>query len=111
MTTGQPALPSDPSASDPDRRAILAASAPWLGAALNLVPGLGTGYIYQRRWKAYWITSVLATGWFVLGALLGQEADPETERKNQLIGLAGLLLLAVVTTLEAFLAGRRARMD
>jgi hypothetical protein len=75
------------------------------------VPGLGTGYIYQRRWKAYWITSVLATAWFVLGAVLGQDAEAETERKNQLIGLAGLLLLAAVTTAEAFLAGRKARMD
>jgi hypothetical protein len=95
----------------PDRKETLAASAPWLGAALNLVPGLGTGYIYQRRWKAYWITSVLATVWFVLGAVLGQDSEPEVERKNQLIGLAGLLLLAAVTTLEAFLAGRKARMD
>ena len=96
---------------DPDRKAVLAASAPWLGAVLNLVPGLGSGYIYQRRWKAYWVTSVLATAWFVLGAVLAQDAPAEVERKNQLIGLAGLLLLAAVTTLEAFLAARKARQD
>ena len=24
---------------------------------MNVVPGLGAGYLYQRRWKAYWITS------------------------------------------------------
>jgi hypothetical protein len=29
----------------------------------------------------------------------------------QLLGLAGLLLLAAVTAVEAFLAARRARMD
>jgi len=103
--------PTAPGRTAPDRKTVLAASAPWLGALLNLVPGLGTGYIYQRRWKAYWITSVLATAWFVLGAVLGQDADGETERKNQLIGLAGLLLLAAVTMAEAFLAGRKARMD
>jgi hypothetical protein len=104
--------PADaPEGTSPDRKAVLAASAPWLGAALNLVPGLGTGYIYQRRWKAYWITSVLTTAWFVLGAVLGQDAEAETERKNQLIGLAGLLLLGAVTTAEAFLTGRKARMD
>jgi hypothetical protein len=90
---------------------VLAASAPWLGGLLNVVPGLGTGYIYQRRWQAYWITSVLATSWFVAGALLGQEADGDAERQNQLIGLAGLLLLAGVTAIEAFLAARKARMD
>jgi hypothetical protein len=104
--------PADaPDGTAPDRKAVLAASAPWLGAALNLVPGLGTGYIYQRRWKAYWITSALATAWFVLGAVLGQEAEVEAERKNQLIGLADLLPLAAVTTAGAFRAGRKARMD
>jgi hypothetical protein len=42
---------------------------------------------------------------------LGQEADGDAERQNQLIGLAGLLLLAGVTAIEAFLAARKARMD
>ncbi|MCS5694151.1 hypothetical protein NZK33_19535 [Cyanobium sp. FGCU-6] len=93
------------------RKAVLAASAPWLAALLNLVPGLGSGYIYQRRWRAYWITSALATGWFVLGAVLGQGGEAETAGRDQLIGLAGLLLLAAVTMAEAFLAGRKARMD
>jgi hypothetical protein len=95
----------------PDRKAILAASAPWLAALLNLVPGLGTGYIYQRRWKAYWITSGLASLWFALGAALGTEASTAPGSREQLIGLAGLLALAGATALEAFLAARRARMD
>ncbi len=92
---------------------ILADSAPWVGALLNVVPGLGTGYIYQRRWKAYWITSALSTGWFALGIVLGQGSDPATaasaDPQNQLIGLGGLLLLAAVTAVEAGLAARRAR--
>ena len=93
------------------RKAVLAASAPWLAALLNLVPGLGRGYIYQRRWRAYWITSAVATSWFVLGAVLGQGREATIAGRDQLIGLAGLLLLAAVTMAEAFLAGRKARMD
>ena len=49
----------------PTKREILAASAGWVAVTLNVVPGLGAGYLYQRRWKAYWITSALATTWFV----------------------------------------------
>ncbi len=99
----------------PDDKAILAASAPWLGALLNVVPGLGTGYIYQRRWRAYWITTALATGWFLLGAVLGGAGtvtDPSTaDPTDQLIGLGGLLLLAAVTAAEAFRAARQARTE
>ena len=61
---------------------------------LNVAPGLGAGYLYQRRWKAYWITSALATSWFVLGAVLGQGAEAAEELQNQIIGLAGLDALA-----------------
>ena len=60
----------------PTKQEILAASAGWVAVTLNVVPGLGAGYLYQRRWKAYWITSALATSWFVLGAVLGQEQRP-----------------------------------
>jgi hypothetical protein len=99
----------------PEEKKILAGSAPWLGALLNVVPGLGTGYIYQRRWRAYWITTALATGWFVLGAVMGgtgtppdlQEADP----RQQLVGLGGLLVLAALTAAEAYREARRARME
>ena len=76
---------------------------------MNLVPGLGAGYLYQRRWKAYWITAVLATGWFVLGALLGQEAEGAEEVRNQLVGLGGLVGLAAGTAVEAGLAAKKSR--
>jgi len=108
----------DPAASPPSipgplsRQAVLAASAPWLGALLNVLPGLGAGYLYQRRWRAWWITSFLATGWFVLGAVLqGDPAATAPDPRIQLAGLAGLLLLAAITAAEAFLAARRARME
>ena len=93
----------------PTNKEILAASAGWVAVTLNLVPGLGAGYLYQRRWKAYWITAVLATGWFVLGALLGQEAEGAEEVQNQLVGLGGLVGLAAGTAVEAGLAAKKSR--
>jgi hypothetical protein len=94
----------------PTREQILAASAGWVAVVLNVVPGLGAGYLYQRRWKAYWITSALATSWFVAGALLAQNADGAAEAQNQLVGLVGLLVLAGVTATEAGLAVKHARL-
>ncbi|MBC1259833.1 hypothetical protein FQK07_00860 [Synechococcus sp. BSF8S] len=91
----------------------LAASAPWVAVVLNLVPGLGTGYIYQRRWRAYWITSALSTGWFGLGLVLGQtdgaDLGAQPDPRQQLVGLLGLLLLAGVTAAEAGITARRSR--
>ena len=51
----------------PTKQEILATSACWIAVTLNVVHGLGAGYLHQRRWKAYWITSALATTWLVLG--------------------------------------------
>jgi hypothetical protein len=95
----------------PTREQILAASAGWVAVLLNVLPGLGTGYLYQRRWKAYWITSALATAWFVAGAVLGKNADAAAEVQNQLVGLIGLVLLAAVTATEAGFAVKRVRQS
>ena len=93
----------------PNREQILAASAGWVAVLLNVIPGLGAGYLYQRRWRAYWITSALATSWFVAGAILSQNADAAAESQNQLVGLIGLIVLAVVTATEAGLAVKKVR--
>lgn len=93
----------------PNREQILAASAGWVAVILNVIPGLGAGYLYQRRWRAYWITSALASGWFIAGAVLGQNADTPAASQNQLMGLIGLLVLAAVTAAEAGLAVKRVR--
>ena len=97
----------------PTREQILAASAGWVAVVLNVLPGLGAGYLYQRRWKAYWITSALATAWFVAGAVLASNGDGATssaaEAQNQLVGLIGLVVLAAVTATEAGLAVKRVR--
>ena len=92
-----------------NREQILAASAGWVAVLLNVIPGLGAGYLYQRRWRAYWITSALATSWFVAGAVLAQNADATAESQNQLVGLIGLIVLAVVTATEAGLAVKKVR--
>lgn len=87
---------------------ILAASAGWVVVTLNVLPGLGAGYLYQRRWKVNWLTSALATSWFVLGAVLGKGAEVTEELQNQLIGLVRLVALAARTAVEAGLAVKRA---
>jgi hypothetical protein len=101
------------SVNSPNRQQILAASSAWVAVLLNLIPGVGTGYIYQRRWGAYWITSALSVGWFVLGALQGQDVDPvlmpDVLQRNQLIGLAGFAALSGITAIEAFRAAQRSR--
>ena len=89
----------------PTKQEILAASAGWVAVTLNVLPGLGAGYLYQRRWKAYWITSALATTWLVLG----QDAGAAEELENQLVGLGGLVALAAGTAVEAGLAVKKAR--
>ena len=98
----------------PSQDQVLAASAGWVAVALNVVPGLGAGYLYQRRWRAWWITSALATAWFVAGAFLagagsGVGINPGDDPTNQLIGLLGLLALASVTATESGLAVKRVR--
>ena len=95
----------------PSHDQVLAASAGWVAVLLNVVPGLGAGYLYQRRWGAYWITSVVATTWFVSGAVLAQDADAAAEAQNQMVGLIGLLVLAGVTAMEAGLALKRVRQS
>ncbi|MAS27830.1 MAG: hypothetical protein CBD47_03480 [Synechococcus sp. TMED187] len=93
----------------PNREQVLAVSAGWVAVVLNVVPGLGAGYLYQRRWTAYWITSALATAWFVAGAALSANAAAGTDPDNQLLGLLGLLLLSGITATEAGLCVKRVR--
>jgi hypothetical protein len=95
----------------PTRDQVLAASAGWVAVVLNVVPGLGAGYLYQRRWQAWWITTGLASAWFIAGAVLAQNADAASEARSQLVGLIGLLVLAAVTAAEAGQAVRRVRQN
>ncbi len=84
---------------------ILASSSGWVASLLNFFPGLGTGYIYQRRWLPYFLTAGAVLVWFVLGIILQGEKEPS--QSEQLIGLAGLFFISIVTVIEANIAYKK----
>ena len=93
------------------RKEILACSAGWVAVVLNVFPGLGTGYLYQRRWRAYWTTGAVSTFWVLLGLIRESgidRSDPASMNTDQ-IGFYGLFVIAVSTALEAGLAVKQAR--
>ncbi len=93
------------------RGVILAASAGWVAVLLNIFPGLGAGYIYQRRWKAYWITCAVSVFWLIIGVMLQNGIDPSDPAPSQTdqIGFYGLLAIASITAAEAGISVTRAR--
>ena len=93
---------------EPTKEQILAASSGWVAITLNFLPGLGAGYLYQRRWTPYFLTVGVATAWFVLGAILNGDTDPT--KLEQLIGIGGLFLISITTMVEAKIAHKKARL-
>ena len=85
---------------------ILASSKGWIASCLNFFPGLGSGYLYQRRWKPYFLTIAAATSWFALGLFL--QGDSEPSKAEQIIGISGLFFISIVTVIEANLAFKKA---
>ncbi len=85
---------------------ILAMSSGWVATTLNFLPGLGAGYLYQRRWVPYFLTVGILTAWFILGSVLNGEAEPT--KTKQLIGIGGLLLVSLTTMIEAKIAHNKA---
>jgi hypothetical protein len=73
----------------PSRDEILVSSKGWVASFLNFLPGLGSGYLYQRRWKPYFLTITASTGWFALGFFLQGGSEPS--QSEQIIGISGLL--------------------
>ena len=90
----------------PSRDEILASSKGWVASFLNFLPGLGSGYVYQRRWKPYFFTIIASTSWFALGIFL--QGDSEPSQNEQIIGISGLLFISIVTVIEANLAFKKA---
>ena len=90
----------------PSRDEILASSKGWVASILNFLPGLGSGYLYQRRWKPYFLTITATTTWFTLGFLL--QGDSEPSQREQIIGISGLFLISIITVIEANLAFKKA---
>ncbi len=91
---------------NPTKEQILAASSGWVATTLNFFPGLGTGYLYQRRWLPYFITVGVATGWFFLGAILNGDSEPT--KIQQIIGIGGLFLISITTMIEAKISHKKA---
>ena len=91
---------------NPSKEQILASSSGWVATTLNFLPGLGTGYIYQRRWLPYFITLGVAAGWFILGAVLNGDSEPT--KTQQLIGFGGLFLISITTMIEAKISHTKA---
>ena len=91
---------------NPSKEQILAASSGWVATTLNFLPGLGAGYLYQRRWIPYFVTGGAATAWFVLGAILNGDTEPT--KTEQLIGISGLFLISITTMIEAKIAHKKA---
>ena len=90
----------------PSRDEILASSKGWVASFLNLLPGLGSGYLYQRRWKPYFLTIAATTIWFALGLFL--RGDNEPSPSEQIIGISGLFFISIVTVIESNLAFKKA---
>jgi len=94
-----------------DQNQILATSSGWVAAVLNFLPGLGAGYIYQRRWKAYWNTIAISAAWFFFALSVQGGLDPAVPvlMQNDQIGFYGLIVIAMAISFEAVIALRRAR--
>tara|TARA_B100000886_G_scaffold187143_1_gene128510 strand:- start:587 stop:931 length:345 start_codon:yes stop_codon:yes gene_type:complete len=88
--------------SNPSSDEILASSKGWIASFLNFLPGLGSGYLYQRRFKPYFLTIAASTSWFALGFFL--QGDSEPSKVEQIIGISGLFFISIVTVIEANLA-------
>ncbi len=87
----------------PTKSQIIASSSAWIAAFLNFIPGIGTGYLYQRRWKAYWITTLTSAGWVyidLINELSIDTSDPAASQTNN-TGLLGLLLISSISAYEA----------
>jgi len=93
---------------NPSKEQILAASSGWVATTLNFLPGLGAGYLYQRRWIPYFVTGGVATVWFVLGAILNGDTKPT--KPEQLMGIGGLFLISITTMIEAKIAHKKASL-
>ena len=84
---------------------ILASSKSWIASFLNFLPGLGSGYLYQRRWKPYFLTVAAASSWFILGIIL--QGDKEPSQNEQIVGISGLFFISIITIIEANLAHKK----
>ncbi len=89
---------------------IIAASSIWVAVLLNFIPGLGTGYIYQRRWKCYWITNIACSIWIIIGFYNQLSIDPNDPiSQDSNTNFLGLLIISLITSIESYLCARKLR--
>ena len=88
------------------RDEIVASSRGWVASFLNFLPGLGSGYLYQRRWKPYFLSIAASFAWLTLGFFL--QVDSEPSKSEQIIGISGLFFISIITVIEANLAFKKA---
>tara|TARA_Y100001968_G_C19320114_1_gene698766 strand:- start:21 stop:335 length:315 start_codon:yes stop_codon:yes gene_type:complete len=96
---------------EPTKQELIASSSIWVSAILNFFPGLGSGYLYQRRWKAYWITTLISALWLTIGfynQLNIDPSDPAPLQSDQ-TGILGLFFIALFTSVESAWSVNRAR--
>ena len=93
------------------KKTIFACSSGWVAVVLNLLPGLGTGYIYQRRWKAYWITTFVSFAWvyFDLNRQLSIDPSDPANSQSDMTGILGLIIISSISAFEAVMAVRKER--
>jgi len=121
-----PPSAASPPSPGPSRDDLVASSAGWLAVALNL-GCQGAGYIYQRRWGAFWIGGLTAVGSAVIlaagaallvsrnpqltGRLQGQQQTSEQRTATAIVvGVyAGVLAVGIGSAVEAGLAVNRSR--
>ena len=90
---------------------IIASSSAWISAILNFIPGLGTGYLYQRRWKAYWITTIASAAWVYidLSRQLSIDSSDPASLQTDNTGLIGILVISSLTAYEAAMTVKKER--
>tara|TARA_Y100001968_G_scaffold286373_1_gene287055 strand:+ start:477 stop:797 length:321 start_codon:yes stop_codon:yes gene_type:complete len=94
---------------------ILCSSSAWISVLLNFIPGLGTGYIYQRRWKAYWLTNLFTIIWISLinyRNLNIDLSDPANSINDDLY-ILGIITIGLFTAIESLISlkNSRAKLD
>ena len=93
------------------KRSLIASSSAWVAAILNIIPGIGIGYLYQRRWKAYWfcmIASVLCLLAINSNLILSDPLDPAFANTDSL-AFWSLACISIVTSIESVMAVFSAR--
>ena len=82
---------------------VLASSSGWVAVTLNFFPGLGTGYIYQRRWIPYFIT-ITSSSILLITGFIFRNSNDEFSQIEQIRGIVLLSIVSFITMIESYYA-------